>query len=149
MGFLAGILYFAVSEAGGEGRELWKAGEAVLWFVIRTGGVCAMFFPFFLCRVLGAGDIKLMALGVGILGTEQGFTVLFTGFVLAAASAAWRMYRTCSLFARICRLVRYAGKMRREKRLLPYREWYYEGDVLHLGPYLAAGYTLILLAEGF
>ena len=29
-------------------------------FILRFVGTCAVFYPFFLCRTIGAGDIKLM-----------------------------------------------------------------------------------------
>lgn len=54
----------------------------------RVIGTCAVFYTLFLCRMLGAGDIKLMALCTGLLGMGPGLLVIFTGLFLAALRAA-------------------------------------------------------------
>ena len=67
------------------------AGKAGVWELIcfwgRMIGTCALFYGFFLWRKLGAGDIKLMAVCVGILGVWNGVLVLFAGMMLALFSA--------------------------------------------------------------
>ena len=44
---------------------------------------CVLLYGFFLSRMLGAGDIKLMAVCVGHLGIWKGGCVIFSGLVLA------------------------------------------------------------------
>ncbi|MBQ7796811.1 MAG: hypothetical protein IJ374_09670 [Lachnospiraceae bacterium] len=63
----------------------------LLGFFGRVVGTCAVFYVFFLCRMLGAGDIKLMAVCVGILGVERGGCMIFCGMVLALLVACVRM----------------------------------------------------------
>lgn len=54
--------------AGGIVGAIWGAGTGGDVFILLAGlaarviGTCAVFYTLFLCRMLGAGDIKLMAL---------------------------------------------------------------------------------------
>lgn len=57
---------------------IWGAGTGGDVFILLAGlaarviGTCAVFYTLFLCRMLGAGDIKLMALCTGLLGMGPG-----------------------------------------------------------------------------
>ena len=51
-------------------------------FILRFVGTCAVFYPFFLCRTIGAGDIKLMGVVTGFLGVWDGMLVIGLGMVL-------------------------------------------------------------------
>ena len=71
--------------AGGIAGALWGAGTGGDAFVLLAGlaarviGTCAVFYTLFLCRMLGAGDIKLMALCTGLLGMGPGLLRAFSG----------------------------------------------------------------------
>ena len=71
---------------------IWGAGTGGDVFILLAGlaarviGTCAAFYTLFLCRMLGAGDIKLMALCTGLLGMGPGLLVIFTGLFLARRS---------------------------------------------------------------
>ena len=52
-------------------------------FCVHVFGTCAVFYVLFLCKVLGAGDIKLMAVCTGILGMERSAQMILCGLVLA------------------------------------------------------------------
>lgn len=64
--------------AGGIVGAIWGAGTGGDVFILLAGlaarviGTCAVFYTLFLCRMLGAGDIKLMALCTGLLGMGPG-----------------------------------------------------------------------------
>ena len=77
-------------------------------FVLRFAGTCAVFYLFFLCRMIGAGDIKLMGLIVGFSGLWDGIFILGLGFVTAAVSAACRMTRQGTVWLRLERIARFA-----------------------------------------
>ena len=67
---------------------MMKSGTTELIFnLIRVWvhvfGTCAVFYILFWGNMLGAGDIKLMAVCVGYLGIEQGLQMFFCGFLLA------------------------------------------------------------------
>ena len=53
----------------------------------RSLVVTAVFFPLFLCRMLGAGDIKSMALICGYLGFSSGIRAIGAGLALASVWA--------------------------------------------------------------
>lgn len=63
------------------------------YFILRFVGTCAVFYPFFLCRTIGAGDIKLMGVITGFLGVWDGVLVIGLGMVFAAVAASCRMIR--------------------------------------------------------
>ncbi len=55
----------------------------VVVFMGHVFGTCAVLYVLFLCRMLGAGDIKLMAVCIGVLGIEAGVQMIGCGLVLA------------------------------------------------------------------
>ena len=97
--------------AGGIVGAIWGAGTSGDVFILLAGlaarviGTCAVFYTLFLCRMLGAGDIKLMALCTGLLGMGPGLLVIFTGLFLAALRAAGMIWRQGSLWMRMDRIV--------------------------------------------
>jgi len=69
--------------------EIWARQEVLeipydlVCYFGRVLGTCALLYIFFLCRVLGAGDIKLMAVSIGFLGIERGMQMIVCGLLLA------------------------------------------------------------------
>lgn len=57
-----------------------------LLFLFCTSATIIVLFPLFLFCMVGAGDIKLMAMIIGFLGVHRGAKVLFYGL---AVSAVW------------------------------------------------------------
>ena len=86
--------------------------------MVRVIGTCAAFYPFFLCRMLGAGDIKLIAVCAGILGIQRTGLMIFCGMMLALFVACIR------------------GKVWKHGLLLM------KNQELRLAPYLFAGFCL-------
>ena len=86
-------------------------------FFVCVIGTCAVLYVFFLCRMLGAGDIKLMAVCMGILGFQRGLAVMFIGFFLALLHA----------------VVRFA------------KNGVFRGQKFRLAPYLFVGYCVYLI----
>jgi prepilin peptidase CpaA len=54
------------------------------FFLFRMVLVTALFFVLFLCRMIGAGDIKMAALICGYLGFQTGASAIFSGFLIGA-----------------------------------------------------------------
>ena len=69
MGIAAGILLsFAENQGLGEPQALAAfGGSRAGYFILRFVGTCVVFYPFFLCRTIGAGDIKLMGVIADII----------------------------------------------------------------------------------
>ena len=69
--------------------KIWMVHETsdlsfeLLCFLGHVFGTCAVFYILFLCRVLGAGDIKLLAICIGFLGIEAGAQMIACGLLLA------------------------------------------------------------------
>ncbi|MBQ6834727.1 MAG: hypothetical protein IJO55_09970 [Lachnospiraceae bacterium] len=88
-------------------------------FVLLVIGTCSVLYPFFLCRLLGAGDIKLLAVCMGVLGAYGGLRMIFCGFLLALIHGVWKSLRTGS----------------------------FRGQSVHLAIYLFAGYAVYLIGR--
>ena len=80
LGLLTGILEIFL-EAHGGAFPFWQ----LLGFVGRVVGTCAVFYGFFLCRMLGAGDIKLMAFTGILLGWQRNILAFFLACVLVVS----------------------------------------------------------------
>lgn len=120
-------------------RENW------FLFFIHMTGTCAVFYIFFLYRMLGAGDIKLMALCVGILGITDGSFVLFLGFLCASAEALWRLGKRGILWSRLSGLAAFVIQSGRDRKIREYPGRTDPCGSLRLGPHLFLGYCAFLL----
>ena len=107
-------------------------------------GTCAVFYTLFLCRMLGAGDIKLMALCTGLLGMGPGLLVIFTGLFLAALRAAGMIWQQGSLWMRMERIGTFIIRSGREGKLLEYPGREDKRNILRLGPWLFLVYCIWL-----
>ena len=122
--------------AGGIVGAIWGAGTSGDVFILLAGlaarviGTCAVFYTLFLCRMLGAGDIKLM--------------VIFTGLFLAALRAAGMIWRQGSLWMRMERIGTFIIRSGKEGKLLEYPGREDKRNILRLGPWLFLGYCIWL-----
>ena len=134
--------------AGGIVGAIWGAGTGGDVFILLAGlaarviGTCAVFYTLFLCRMLGAGDIKLMALCTGLLGMGPGLLVIFTGLFLAALRAAGMIWQQGSM--RMERIGTFIIRSGREGKLLEYPGREDKRNILRLGPWLFLGYCIWL-----
>ena len=115
------------------------------YFILRFVGTCAVFYPFFLCRTIGAGDIKLMGVIAGFLGVRDGVMVIGMGMLFAAVAASSRMIRQGTVWFRLERAARFAVETGIKGRLTEYPGCFEKDSLLRLGLYLFAGYCLFLL----
>jgi len=118
LGLMLGLSEIVLAARGSD-FPFWQ----LLCFTGRVIGTCAVFYGFFLCRMLGAGDIKLMAVCVGILGVGRGSVLLFLGMFLAflAAMVRGRVWKHGWLMIR--------------------------GMKVRLAPYLLGGYLAMMVYE--
>ena len=98
-------------------------------FILRFVGTCAVFYPFFLCRTIGAGDIKLMGVVTGFLGVWDGMLVIGLGMVFAAAAASYRMIKQGTVWFRLERAARFAVETGMKGRLTEYPGYFTAGAV--------------------
>lgn len=98
LGVVNGI-FLAVFQAGSTSADLYFL-KAPLWFLFRLLAVTAVFFFFFLCRMIGAGDIKMAALICGYLGFRAGSVAIGAGFLIGAFWSLIKMAGKGSLLYR-------------------------------------------------
>ena len=88
------VLSFAENQGLGELQAFVAfGGSRAGHFILRFVGTCVVFYPFFLCRTIGAGDIKLMGVIAGFLGVWDSVFVIGLGMIFAAAAASYRMIK--------------------------------------------------------
>lgn len=96
--------WIAVGAAVGIGLEVFT-GQGPPWgaagFLLRAAAAVTVFFMFFCCRMIGAGDIKLMALICGYLGMKAGAEAIGCSFLVGAIWSLFRLIRLRILLKRL------------------------------------------------
>lgn len=105
----AGFIYFACSS--------WLAAAG---YLVRSAAAVGLFFLLFLYRMMGAADIKCMALLCGYLGFGAGFRVILSGLVIGACWSLLRLLRRRLFGDRMGRLAAYIRQIFREKQIITY-----------------------------
>lgn len=104
----------------GLGYLLNSGWLAAAGYLARNAATVGLFFLFFLCRMMGAGDIKCMALICGYLGVASGFFVIGTGMVFGACWSLGKLLCQKQFRERFGGLAVYIRRMFQEKRLIAY-----------------------------
>lgn len=99
-----------------EGKEML----AVFRYMARLAMVTAVMFPLFVFRVMGAGDIKMMAVITGCLGFSAGIKAIVCGFLIGAVLALVKMLMQKNLFKRLNYLAAYIRRLFLTKEIVPY-----------------------------
>lgn len=79
-GAFFGGLAVTVLTAWGSGGVLREAAG----YLLRSGAACIVFFPLYMLRRMGAGDVKWIAVIAGCLGVTGGLYTIFYGCILGA-----------------------------------------------------------------
>lgn len=98
-------------------RSSWLAAAG---YLVRSVAAVGLLFLFFLCRMIGAGDIKCMALICGYLGFSSGLRVIGAGMLMGAGWSLGRLLGRGLLRERIRYLTAYVGRVFHEKRIIAY-----------------------------
>lgn len=150
-GAAAGLMYVFWTAWAAEG-VLWDkaVAAAVLGYLMRMALTMAAVFPFFLFRMVGAGDIKLMSLVTAYLGMGRGLESIGVGLCLGAVLALGRMLREGSACQRFLYLAAYIRRLIQSKEIevyyCPERDGY--DCVIPLGACLFAGTLAAALWRG-
>lgn len=149
---LLGVASFAISvfiRGPSFGYGGWETGAVFILFFARILFTAGVLFPLFLFRMMGAGDIKVMAVTAGYLGMERGFQIIFYGLAAAAAWSLIYMLRKRILLNRIRYFLNYMKNIFRTECILPYYcACAQDGAGLCLVPFLWCGYCLWLVVNG-
>lgn len=89
-------------------------------FLLRFAAVTVVFFVLFLCRMIGAGDIKMAALICGYLGFSTGAVAIGGGFFIGAVWSLLKMIKKGSLFVRFAYLFAYIRRVVQTGKLTEY-----------------------------
>ena len=89
----------------------------VLLRILVTG---AVFYPFYAIGVLGAGDVKLMAVSCGFFAGDRCLVFLFLSLLIAAGTGIVKMGLNGEMGKRMHRLAMYLGKMIRTGKVERY-----------------------------
>ncbi|MFT4106824.1 MAG: prepilin peptidase [Lacrimispora sp.] len=117
-GFISGILLDLLKSA-----EILKG--AVFWqilflFCFKFAAAAAVFFPLFLCRMIGAGDIKVIGLIFAYLGPMAGAAALLPGLLIGAVWSFVKMASKGILFKRLSYFVDYVKRVRQTGKFTAY-----------------------------
>lgn len=122
--------------------------EGVL-FLARMTIVCGVFFLFFLCRMIGAGDIKLAALMCGYLGLKAGAAAVGCGFLIGAVWSFFKMMVRGTFIQRFSCLLAYIRRVYHTKAIEAYYQPGRDGSdtVIPLGVCLLLGTVLYTMLQ--
>lgn len=93
---------------------------AAAGYLVRCAAAVGIFFLFFLCRMMGAGDIKCMALICGYLGFASGAFVIAAGMAVGACWSLVKLFCRKQFRERFGCLAAYFRRMIQEKRCIAY-----------------------------
>ena len=113
----------------------------LLLFSSRLAAVTGAFFLLFLCRMVGAGDIKLAALICGYLGLSAGVLAIGSGFLIGAFWSLIKMAERKILLTRLFCLLAYIRHIFQTGKLTAYYDPVRDGYdvVIPLGLCLSLG----------
>lgn len=123
-----------------DGEGLWQAAL----YMVRLLAVTAIWFPLFRLRMIGAGDVKLMALTAGYLGFPASAGVIIYGFFIGAVLAFLKMLVYKNLYQRLSYFFAYIRRLFRTGEAVPYYQASRDGKeaVIPLGLCLLGGCVL-------
>lgn len=147
-GMAAGSLLAFFESGGAAGSMIFL--KVFLAFLGRMAAVIALLFILFLCRMVGAGDIKLAALICGCQGLYRGAICVGLGFLIGALWSLVKMIRDGSLLRRISYFLAYFKHTIHTRKItayyVPARDGY--DGVIPLGPCFFLG-TVFFICMGW
>lgn len=148
------VCFMAAILIRGPSDWLRLAAEAAR-FLFLIFFTIAFFFLLFLCRMMGAGDIKVMALIVGFLGFFDGIAVLIYGLAVSAAWSFLYMIHEKILIQRISYFAGYLNRCIRMRQVVPYLGWAKDGAERKRSaasfcfvPFLWSGFLIWIAGQG-
>ena len=132
---------------GHAGFGIWQWLSMCGGYVLRLGLVCALGFPLFLFRMMGAGDVKLMAVIAAWLGWHDGAVAIGYGFFIGAIWSLFKMCLSGIFWQRISYFIAYFRRLFLTKEKTPYYLAKRDGDeaVIPFAVCLFGGFLLFLI----
>lgn len=128
---------------------IWRCLSVSGGYLFRLGLVCVLFFPLFLFHMMGAGDVKLMAVVTAWLGWRGGAMVIGYSFFIGAIWALLKMCLSGIFWQRISYFIAYFRRLFLTKEKTPYYLAKRDGDevVIPFAVCLLAGFLVFLILE--
>lgn len=117
-------------------------------FICTVLGVFPVVFPLFYFRMMGAGDLKLMALICGYMGIGPGALAIGTGLLLGAVYSLFQLWKQNLFKERISYFTAYIRQLIQTKQHVAYYVPERDGTniTMPLAVFLLAGVLLQLYA---
>lgn len=110
-------------------------------FALRFFGFLLIFAFLYSIRFFGAGDIKMVSLLIGFLGTYEGMYVIIISLIFSAVYAFIYMIITKQLFARMSGFLNYCIRTLKTREIEKYVDFNTESKALMpVAPYFFAGF---------
>lgn len=110
-------------------------------FALRFFGFLLIFSFLYSIRFFGAGDIKMVSLLIGFLGTYEGMYVIIISLIFSAVYAFIYMIITKQLFARMSGFLNYCIRTLKTGEIEKYVDFNTESKALMpVAPYFFAGF---------
>lgn len=142
--------WFAVWFVSGFGVMVSSGWLTAAGYLVRSAATVGGLFLFFLCRMMGAADIKCMALICAYLGFASGGMIIGSGMVFGACWSLGKLLYRKRLRERFGCLTAWFGRVVQEKRVIAYyvpkRDK--KGATVPLVFCLFVGYCWVWLLEG-
>ncbi len=131
------------------GAQEGRAAAACAGYLFRSLACVAVLFPLFALRMIGAGDIKLIAVMAGFLGFGSGLWAIAYGCFAGAILSLAKLLVQKNLYQRLMYLFVYLRRMFQTKEVVPYYRADRDGYsvVIPLACCLLAGYVWYLFVS--
>lgn len=135
--------------AAGAGAGSSGAAWALLLGLLRILATVLLTGGLYVLRMVGAGDIKLMAMIMGCLGLWRGGLGILMGLCLGAVWSLFKLVSSGTLVPRLLYFVDYIRQYARTGRAVPYYRKGEDGEeiVIPLGACIAAGSSAVLVID--
>lgn len=125
-----------------------KAG--VISFLAGSLFPVILLFVLFLFRIIGAGDVKLMAVTGGFLGIHSILRCIIITFILSAGFALIKILKYHNLRNRMQYLANYLSKLMKTKKLEPYyQESMEDKHILYMSVFIFLSVILYLAGGSY
>lgn len=126
-----------------------KGSHGMIEFLIGSTVPLIILFILFLFRMIGAGDIKLLALVGGVLGLPHILYCIFAAFAVGAVISLGKMIYNRSFLIRMQYLAAYITYTMQTKNISPYYQKE-EGDknIIAFSPCILLGLVIYRLYRG-
>ncbi|MEG0813310.1 MAG: prepilin peptidase [Clostridium sp.] len=148
---LLGVVSFITAKVmSGSFTGSMESESKIMFFLIRISFYVILLFPLFLLHMVGAGDIKMMALIGGYLSISQGFQVIFYGLAVSAAWSLLYMIQKKILKKRIIYFFIYFSQLFKTGPIVPYYQAERDGNQIAFCfvPFLWCGLCMWIVKRG-